>query len=229
MLKTKIKSVLFEKSICKYVIFMLFLLGVMLTSCSQSVRIDDVYKKYSSGAFTKEWDDGCIHISALMVTPEFFALLSCSESKEEKISKRKLDSIIAIKKQDTTISFRIRIEPVGKCIDTTYAHNSDIVYGFGRSDDDRSKEIEKYNFGLDKRIWLKCGDTRVDPLFCHTENNFGLDNGRDIWVGFAIDKNKMLLSKDNVLFFQGPTPVSEIIAMEWSSELMRKMVSGGRL
>src|SRR5690606_24157596 len=108
-----------------------------------------------------------------------------------------------------------------------YSQNSDIVYGFGRSDREREKEISDYRYSFNKRIWMNYNNKRIDPFYCHTEQNFGIDNGRDLWVGFRFNKKLDHLDSDFklILFFQNLTPLCDMASLEWSSALIQKLVS----
>lgn len=125
------------------------------------------------------------------------------------------------------ISFKLRVEPSGECIDTVYYNNSDIIYGFGRTRDEIDRLINQCNFNLSNRIWLTINNERVKPSLCHFERNFGIDNGRDIWATFKLNEQQQRYLKQtkkvslfvNNFFRKEKTavfswPVRELLSME---------------
>lgn len=215
-------NVLIFTNVCYAFILMMF----FNFSCTQNVNLKEIERKYSSGKYCKVWENGCVRLNVLLVTPELSVI---QNSLGNIVDKKQFDLQIKRNMSDSVLKFRLHIEPDTKCIDTLYAQNSDIVYGFGRSDNAREIEIKQFNFNLSEKIWLKCNDEKIKPMYCHVENNFGLDNGRDIWLGFSINNKQLLSSEKCALFFQNLTPVSEIIAIEWSSKFLKKAISGGQL
>jgi hypothetical protein len=206
------------------------LAAIILAGCQGMVKVRTVQDHYNAKPYVRVWEDGCVRVKAQIVAPQLMAALEVNDDKTGALRKKAWDSLVTTKRNDSILSVRIRVEPMGKCVDTVYAQNSDIVYGFGRSNDERKQEITDYNLNLGNRIWISVEGKRISPLFCHTEQSFGLDNGRDIWSGFAIDKQslKALSGKKVSLFFQKPTPITGVAKVSWSSSIFKNVLSGGR-
>jgi len=116
------------------------------------------------------------------------------------------------------LCFRLRIDPSDKIKDKTYYHSSDILFGYGRTREEISAAINEFNFHLDEKIWLRIQEERVFPTLCHFERNFGMDNGRDVWVSFRLDQKhrNMLKNEKNIrLYINSIFQKEKMAILEW--------------
>ncbi|HEX2956967.1 MAG TPA: hypothetical protein VHO70_09040 [Chitinispirillaceae bacterium] len=116
------------------------------------------------------------------------------------------------------LCFRLRIDPSNKIKDKTYFHNSDILFGYGRTREEIGAAVNDFNFHLSEKIWLRIREERVFPTLCHFERNFGLDNGRDVWVNFRLDqkqRNMLKNEKDIRLHVNSIFQKEKVAILKW--------------
>ena len=171
------------------------------------------------------WHGNRLHISALLVLPlqkELQELINTGQG-QKKLSVTYLKSLHEKTISKKSVSFKVFLEPQEKVIDKVYFHNSDVLFGFGRDASKRRESITKFNFILHDKIWLKIGEVKVKPTLCHLERNFGLDNGRNIWITFNFDKKEisMLQKKKRLeLYFENPLPREGVAIFKWPVNLL---------
>lgn len=211
----------------RLVLFILIVFSIF--GCDRRVSVKHTIARFNSKPYVQGWSDQCLVVRGQLLTTELIAAMEIKNNDQKKISKRDLDSIASSKSKDKVVTFLVRIEPAEHCKDTLYTHNTDVIYGFGRSDKERETSIRKFNLNLEKQIWLKVKEKRIYPMFCHTEHNFGMENGREIWISFNSSVITALLEKNDTvtLFFQNATPATDLIVLEWPSSIMKKVISGG--
>lgn len=122
--------------------------------------------------------------------------IKCWEGKYTVIKAMVVEADTLSKGPADNLCFRLRIDPSDKIKDKTYYHNSDILFGYGRTSEEVSASINEFNFHLSEKIWLRIREERVFPTLCHFERSFGLDNGRDVWVSFRLDQRQLDMLKN---------------------------------
>ena len=119
---------------------------------------------------------------------------------------------------DYGLTFKLRIDPAEKIRNTEYYHSSDILFGFGRTQQQIEEAIDEFNFRLSQYIWLSIDGERLLPSLCHLERNFGMDNGRDIWIRFRLDttmKNKLIEYKKITLVVNSVFENEDVAEFDW--------------
>jgi hypothetical protein len=120
--------------------------------------------------------------------------------------------------EDVRLCYRINFAPIDSFVDKDYYHNSDVLFGFGRTREQIAQSVDDFNFHLYEKIWLKTKNgERVRPTLCHLERNFGMDNSKEVWVNFRVNR-KMLDNEPEVfLYIDNIFPKERIARIGWKT------------
>lgn len=204
-------------------IFLCVVLLFAIIGCTE-VHPSKILLKYQKKPFLQTWESEPLVLNAQLLPLNAMIAFKALQNYGDTVSRQQWDSL-KNESRNEVLSIRLRLEPSEKIRDTLYANNSDVVYGFGQSADERSQTIEKFNFGLSKSVWLLIDGTKVFPALCHTEQVFGLENGRNIWLSFNLtqeEQKKLLQQETVVLFFQLTSPLKCVAQLEWPSSVIKK-------
>lgn len=191
------------------------------------IRPLQILDKYHKKPYEQEWKSDLINVKGQAILPEVMAAYNSFKSTNDSVfSRSQWDSIRSVE-SNQILTFRLRIEPSENIRDTLYVHNSDLQYGFGRSPDQRTESINEFNFDLSNNIWINIDGEKVYPSICHTEQTFGMENGRDIWIGFKLSKDQLLTLANMdrfVLFYQLTEPLNSVAMLQWPLSVIKKCI-----
>lgn len=175
----------------------LFLILILVvSSCTSNMTVEEYFQSELEKKYSRDWVGNLIKIKALMLNN------TLNEIKRninyQSYSKKDIQNALNNKQLNNEITFQLRIDPKDKFVDSVHFHNSDILFGFGMDKSSRDKKINKFNFNLNETLWLLIDDKRIYPTLSHLERNFGVDNGRDVWIKFNLSDSEIKkLRKDN--------------------------------
>lgn len=177
-------------------------------------------EKFSKKPFVQYWKGKRIAINAMAVTPIYESLQQTKTVYQSKMISKDHFNEISKKVSDkcSGLTFKLYMEPCEEYHDSLYYHNSDVVYGFNRTPEERAQQIDQFNFNLSSSVWVVIDSERVFPTLCHFERNYGLDNGRNIWISFKLDEKsleKVRKMKSITLYFDNFFPHEGVAAFQW--------------
>jgi hypothetical protein len=199
--------------------------AVLINGC-KTMQPPDVIKKYQKKPFEQTYSSKVFELKGQIITPQIRAAYKAVQLMGDTVN---ADSWNSMNKEDTSslLEFRLRLDPVESLKDKQYSQNADVQYGFGQSDKQRKETINEFNYLLQNNIWILVDGKKVHPVLCHTEQNFGMDNGRNIWVGFRLtDEQKSFLKTQNqsVLFFHIQRPLNFFAQLAWDRAVLKKCI-----
>lgn len=198
--------------------------ALILSGCRE-VHPSGVLFKFQKKPYEQVWSSETLILTGQIFPQEAKIALKVLQQYGDTVSSSVWDSIQE-HNTDSLFSIRLRLEPSLKVKDDRYTQNTDVEYGFGQSEEERKETINKFNFGLENNIWFIINGKKMYPLICHTEQNFGMDNGRTIWAAFKLtnEQKKFLITHNNTLFFQISSPLKCVAQLRWTGVTLKKCI-----
>jgi hypothetical protein len=211
------------------IITRLLLVGLICSFCHSCTKTTTaaLLTRYSGKPYIQEWIGNYIQIKAIAVTPAYERLLELSRAGVKKIEQQTLDSLEVDQNVNSDLTFKLYLYPTEEFTDTVYFHNSDILLGYGRNREERRQAMEQFNFGLTSRIWARIAGEKISPALCHCEENYGLDNGRNLWIVFKLNDRQRQTARAKrriELYFDNPLTNEGLSTFVWSGAIIAKLV-----
>jgi hypothetical protein len=195
-------------------------IACLLTLCGCNSGSDRSDRSHTSKPYLQLWEGRCVRISGLLMNAQ---QQPARQNQPNNTPGTQAPPAVPA----TTVQLKLYLAPTGKCTDTTYFHNSDVLMGFGRTKEQRDLAAADFSFHLASKIWTIVGDQKIRPTLCHLEQNFGIDNGRTIWLQFSFTDTQMsqLHSQKSLsLFFDNPLVDEGVARLSWPRTIFNSMI-----